>query len=68
MYAKTYENVNGQDIIIYHVFPPVPIRNWDYQAGFAKDYGEEDAIYGEGATIQEAIQDLFDKKEFYEDV
>lgn len=63
MYGEIRKIVDGKEIIIYHIFPPVPIREWDYQANFAKDYGEENCIYGEGATIEKAIEALLEREQ-----
>ena len=43
-------------IITHHVYPPIPIRSFDWCAYF--DGHEEAGGYGSGATEQEAIKDL----------
>ena len=40
-----------------HVFPPIPIRDWDWAAWDDDTYDGEGCI-GRGATEQEAIEDL----------
>lgn len=46
-------------IVVVHVFPPIPIRGFDYMAYYR---GEEDERmdHGYGATEEAAIADLTD--------
>lgn len=44
-----------------YVYPPIPIRNYDWEA-FRDDY-DEGSIIGHGRTEKEAIDDLFDQEE-----
>lgn len=46
-------------IITTHVYPPIPMRQFDWHAHYE---GEEDEQmdYGTGATEQEAIDDLLE--------
>ncbi len=46
-------------IITDLVYPPIPIRNHDWQACI--EGKEEDGPYGYGTTEQEAIEDLTDQ-------
>jgi len=59
-YATSKHFAGGKEIIVYHIFPPVPVRHWDYQAILGEDHDNEDPIYGQGATIEEAIQNLIE--------
>lgn len=43
-------------IIVSYVYPPIPIREFDFLAYF--DGEEESKNYGYGKTEQEAINDL----------
>lgn len=45
-------------IITQHVFPPLPIRAFDWCAYY--DDSEESGPYGHGRTEDEAIEDLKD--------
>jgi hypothetical protein len=45
-------------IITTHISPPIPIRNYDWEAVF-EDYDEGGPI-GYGETEQEAISDLIE--------
>ncbi len=45
-------------IITSHVFPPIPVRSFDWEAFFEGD--EELGLRGHGATEEEAIADLLD--------
>lgn len=66
-------NIGGRDVVTVHVYPPIPIRSFDWQAAFADDESNDDGqmTVGHGATEQEAIEDLqslfddgfFDKQE-----
>ena len=47
-------------IITNHDFPPIPIRSFDWSA-YRENYDEGDLI-GQGATEQEAIEDLILKE------
>jgi hypothetical protein len=49
-------------VIITEVFPPIPIRTYDYQA-VREGYHPGDPI-GHGRTPDEAGQDLLDEEEF----
>jgi hypothetical protein len=43
------------EIVVEFVYPPIPLRNMDYQA-YYEDYPE--GPYGYGSTEQSAIDDL----------
>jgi len=43
-------------IVTSHVYPPIPIRQWDWCAFL--DGQEEDGPYGWGRTEEEAIAEL----------
>ena len=43
-------------IVARYVFPPIPVRSYDWSAYIDGD--EEDGPHGEGATEEEAIADL----------
>lgn len=45
-----------REIITSHVFPPIPVRNFDWCAFY--DGHEEDGNYGWGETEEVAISDL----------
>lgn len=45
-------------IVTSHMFPPIPIRDFDWCAHF--DGEEEKGNYGWGRTEAEAIQDFLD--------
>jgi hypothetical protein len=65
-YDEPEEREEERKIIVSHVFPPIPLRNYDYCAFFEGD--EESLQYGYGATEEEAIANLlaaFDEG-FYE--
>jgi len=47
-------------IITEHVFPPIPIRSFDWQA--VRDGWDLGDPIGEGETEQEAINDLMEKE------
>lgn len=51
-------------IVTDHVFPPIPVREFDWSAHF--DGQEEGGPYGRGRTEQEAILDLLGSQERYE--
>ena len=60
-------NEGGTDrkIILTHSFPPIPVRNLDWQAHFDGDEPDDDGRMqvGHGATEAEAIRDLIDNYE-----
>ncbi len=45
-------------IVVHNVFPPIPVRNFDWSAVF-DGYDEGDPI-GYGATKDEAVRDLLE--------
>lgn len=45
-------------IITEYVYPPIPVRHWDWSA-----YRDPEGLVGHGATEEEAIQDLLEKEE-----
>lgn len=45
-----------KQIIAHNIFPPIPVRDFDWCAFYEGD--EERQEYGYGATEQEAIADL----------
>ena len=47
----------------YFVYPPIPIRNFDWQAVDDDTYDGEGCPIGYGSTEQEAIEDLLSKIE-----
>jgi len=49
-------------IITTFVYPPIPVRNCDWQAHYDGDEPDDDGrmFAGRGATEQEAIDDLKD--------
>lgn len=46
----------GKKIVTSHVYPPIPIRSWDWCA--YPDGEEELGHYGWGATEAEAVEEL----------
>lgn len=50
----------SRKIVTTHVFPPIPIRSMDWQAHYDGDEPNDDGqmLVGNGATEQEAIEDL----------
>ena len=50
----------SKPIVIRHLYPPIPIRNYDWEAA-RLDYDEGDLI-GYGSTESKAIQDLKDQE------
>jgi hypothetical protein len=46
-------------VITSHVFPPIPIRCFDWCAWF-DDLGADDSPYGYGRTEEEAVEDLLE--------
>ena len=48
---------HGGDILTVHVFPPIPIRDWDWCA-YHHSEDEKPWRYGWGKTEQEALADL----------
>ncbi len=52
---------NGVRIITHNIYPPIPIRNFDWSA-VLDSYDEGDAV-GYGATEAEAIADLREQLE-----
>lgn len=44
-------------IITEYVFPPIPLRHWDWRA-YREDWEEPGDPMGEGPTEQAAIADL----------
>ena len=63
MYAEVNLTIDGMEFIVQHIFPPVPVRDWDYRAVFAADKYEEVAEYGMGSTPEQAIQNLLEWSE-----
>lgn len=59
--------INGVKIRTDHVYPPIPVRDFDWQAMRDDDEPSDgetrDPPCGHGATEQEAIQDLIDQLE-----
>lgn len=51
--------MNAQRIVITHVYPPIPVRSYDYSACF-DGYDEGDPL-GRGPTPQAAVGDLLDQ-------
>jgi hypothetical protein len=47
-------------IIIDYVYPPIPVRGWDYLAYFD---GDEEGLKGWGATEKDAVQQLINQLE-----
>lgn len=45
-----------REIMVHHVFPPIPRRDFDYRAYF--DGEEENGQYGYGPDVNTAISDL----------
>lgn len=54
-----------QKILTSFVYPPIPIRSFDWVAYFDGYDGAPDSkdIHGTGATEQEAIDDLLERAE-----
>ncbi|MFA6984609.1 MAG: hypothetical protein WC213_00185 [Arenimonas sp.] len=48
-------------IVTNYVYPPIPIRQFDWSAIDDDTYDGEGCLIGYGATEQEAIDDLLDK-------
>lgn len=47
-------------IITEFIYPPIPLRNYDWQA-IREDY-DEDSLIGYGRTEQDAINDLIQQE------
>lgn len=47
----------------HHIFPPIPIRSFDWSAMRDDDEGEEGRPVGYGATEDEALRDLIEQLE-----
>lgn len=60
--------MRNQDIVVTFVYPPIPIRTFDYQATWDGDEPDDDGrmIAGHGRTPLDAIVDLLDSTELYE--
>lgn len=58
-----------REIVITYVYPPIPWRNFDYQATWDGDEPDDDGwmLHGHGRTPLEAIVNLLDGTEDYED-
>ena len=52
---------SGQRIVTYHIYPPIPVRDFDWCA--YADGGEEWGGYGYGPTEEEAIRDYLEQIE-----
>lgn len=52
----------SRKIITTFVYPPIPVRNYDWQAHYDGDEPDDDGhmLVGRGATEQEAVEDLKD--------
>ena len=50
------ESENNEKIITHHIYPPIPIRTFDWQA--YRDGDEETGPFGYGAFEHEAVEDL----------
>ena len=55
----------ARKIITTHVYPPIPIRQFDWQAHYDGDEPDDDGHMkvGNGATEAEAIDDLVENYE-----
>ena len=51
--------INGRKVQTTHVFPPIPLRNFDWRASFAD--GDEGDPVGWGVTEKDALQDLYEQ-------
>lgn len=49
-------------ILVKYIYPPIPVRDFDYQASF-EGHDEGDPI-GHGSSEQAAIDDLHENAEF----
>ncbi len=56
------EREKPRKIEVEHVYPPIPIRSWDWRASFADD-DPETGLSGWGKTKQEAIAGLLEVHE-----
>ena len=47
-------------ILVHHIYPPIPIRSFDYQATYEGDEPDDDGhmAVGHGATADDAIAEL----------
>jgi hypothetical protein len=54
--ARTGASEPSRKIVTHYIYPPIPIRRFDWQAMYDGD--EPPCICGHGATEQEAIDDL----------
>lgn len=52
-------------IVTSYIFPPIPLRQFDWLAYF-EDEGEENSPQGWGSTEQAAIADLLQEAEDYQ--
>lgn len=55
------ENFNTEKIVTSFVYPPIPCRDWDWQAVF-EGFEPGDAV-GWGQTEQQAIENLLESME-----
>jgi hypothetical protein len=53
--------MKGKGIITEFIYPPIPLRNYDWQAN-REDY-DEDSLIGYGITEEDAINDLIKQEE-----
>lgn len=53
------------EIVLMHVYPPIPIRQFDWQASWDNDEPDDDGrmLTGHGPTPLDAIVDLLDNTE-----
>lgn len=53
------------EIVTNFVYPPIPCRDFDWQA--CRDGQEEDGRYGYGRTLAAAIIDLLDNEDMWDE-
>lgn len=66
----THTFPGGAIVHTTHVYPPIPIRSFDWSAHFDGYDGAPDAGFqpiGSGATEQEAIDDLFEQQRMHDE-
>ena len=56
-----YVTVNGQRFRVWHEYPPIPVRRFDYGAVTAD--ADENSPIGWGRTAADAVVDLMEQLE-----
>jgi hypothetical protein len=61
--------LRDDEIVVHHVYPPIPIRQFDWCATWSNDEPDDDGhmICGYGQTPLAAITDLFESTENHDE-